>query len=361
MTPAPGETARPSEETDESPPRFALAHLSDPHVPSRLGGWPTALLNKRVFGYLSWRLRRAAIHRTEVLDALRQDLHRSCPDHLAVTGDVVNISLPQEFRRAGEWLRTLGAPGDVTVVPGNHDAYVHVSWERSWAHWIEFMDSDDGSPRLDTANESAADCWFPVIRRRGPVALIGLSTAHPTAPGRSSGTVGCGQLERLAGDLRDMGREGRFRVVMLHHPPHPAGAPAGKRLRDAHDLQQVIAEHGAELILHGHEHRLRIHDLAGPEGPVPVFGVASASMLPREAQMAAGQYHLHYISRHPEGWAIETHVRSFDAHHHQFVETHRLHRVLQRALPETNTHAEFQGLRSPASRSSPGSTPAGAV
>ena len=66
-------------------------------MPTKFGAWPSALLNKRVFGYLSWRFRRARIHRMEVLDALRRDLIEAAPDHVAVTGDIVNISLPSEL------------------------------------------------------------------------------------------------------------------------------------------------------------------------------------------------------------------------------------------------------------------------
>jgi len=346
---ADGSTA-PSQDAGRPDTRFALAHLSDPHLPGHLDGWPVAMLNKRVFGYLSWRLHRAGIHRQEVLDALRQDLLRLRPDHVAVTGDIVNISLPAEFRRAGEWLRTLGMPADVSVVPGNHDAYVHVSWERSWAYWSEFLRGDTPPPGAARRTEVPAEAWFPVVRRRGPLALVGLSTAVPTAPGRATGTLGRSQLDRLARSLRELGAAGLFRVVLLHHPPHPAGAPATKVLTDAEHLQRVIAEQGAELVLHGHEHRLRMHELPGRDGTVPVFGVASASLLPQGSRVTAGQYHIHYVSRHPDGWAMETHIRSFDVHHHRFVETHRLQRVLHRG----GTAVAFRAA-------SPGSTPTPAL
>ena len=75
-------------------------------------------------------------------------------------------------------------PADVTVVPGNHDAYVHVSWERSWAHWSEFLRSDEPAHRhprpaetrvenrAEKRKEDPAEAWFPVVRRRGPLALV---------------------------------------------------------------------------------------------------------------------------------------------------------------------------------------------
>src|SRR3546814_219473 len=109
---------------------FKLAHISDPH----LGPLPPVrvaeLLNIRFFGWLSWGRRRRALHRPEVLAALAADLAVLAPDHLVVTGDLTNIALPGEFVQVGRWLEGLGAPEGVTVVPGNHDAYVAVPWER---------------------------------------------------------------------------------------------------------------------------------------------------------------------------------------------------------------------------------------
>ena len=310
----------------EGKPAFVLAHLSDPHVPSRLTTWPTAMLNKRVFGYLTWQLRRVRIHRREVLNALSLDLAENSANHVAVTGDIVNIALPREFVHAADWLRTLGPPDRVTVVPGNHDAYVAVSWNRSWSAWNNFMTSDDpaAAPRRNLPQRSSrlAPETFPIYRRRGPLALVGLSTALPTAPGRSSGCVGPAQLERLADYLRRAGDAGLFRVVLLHHPPRAEQLPKYKQLTDAETFRGVIAEAGAELILHGHEHRFRYEELAGPDGIVPSFGVPSASMLP-PGEAAAAQYHLHHIRRSGEQWAIETHIRTYSRARACFLESAR--------------------------------------
>jgi 3',5'-cyclic AMP phosphodiesterase CpdA len=313
----------------ESRSGFLLAHLSDPHVPTSLAAWPWAMFNKRIFGYLHWRLLRARVHRIEVLDALRDDLVRAAPDHVAVTGDIVNISLPTEFTRTGLWLRSLGSPSDVTVVPGNHDAYVAVSWDRSWAAWRDFMTTDQAE---QTAHPSPDGDWFPIVRRRGPVAIIGVSTAVPTAPGYASGEIGRAQLQRLASCLAAVGESKLFRVVLVHHPPTADTALKHKSLTDAADFQRVIAQEGAELILHGHEHRFRFHELRGPLGPVPVYGVPSASMFPSEVSIAAGQYHLHRIEWQGDNWLIETHMRTYRADLGHFVETERKQLVLNRAV-----------------------------
>ena len=192
---------------------FALAHLSDLHLSSLAGVSPRALLDKRILGYISWRLRRRHEHRTDVLDALRADLQAERLDHIAVTGDLTHLGLPQEFREAATWLARLGRPEAITVVPGNHDAYVPEEWRETFAQWTAYMQGDNAGAPTD------ADDAFPSLRIRREVALIGLSTARPTAPFLATGRLGERQLARLDRMLEDTAGAGLFRVVLLHHPP----------------------------------------------------------------------------------------------------------------------------------------------
>jgi 3',5'-cyclic AMP phosphodiesterase CpdA len=289
---------------------FLLAHLSDPHLAQPLVLSPTDLLRKRLIGFLSWRLRRQHIHRQEVLTALTRDLLACQPDHIAVTGDIVNISLASEFAAAAAWLAALGPAERVSVVPGNHDAYVRISVDRSWAAWRAYMTSDP-----DRTAEADADCSatiaFPFVRQRGPIALVGLTTAVATLPGLASGILGRTQLTRAETALTTLGEAGRFRVILIHHPPVAAPGDWLKRLVDAEAFQAMLARAGAELILHGHDHYRRIYELPGRSGAIPVVGVASASALPVDGQIPA-QYHLFKIARSDAGWSVDLTVRSID-------------------------------------------------
>src|SRR6202050_2104499 len=104
---------------------FVLAQLSDLHMAStpRL----SELANKRALGFINWQRQRKYIHRPEVLDAVTRDVKEQATDHIAVTGDLVNLSLPTEYRRAEAWLNALGTPRNVTVIPGNHDVYIRAA------------------------------------------------------------------------------------------------------------------------------------------------------------------------------------------------------------------------------------------
>lgn len=289
---------------------FVLAHLSDPHIGPLPAAPASAFANKRFFGRLSWYRRRRWIHRTEILSALVRDLAAHAPDHIAVTGDLTNVALEDEFLRARDWLRELGPPDRVSVVPGNHDAYVGVPWDASLAHWHAFMTSDaEPGSESDPKGESPG---FPYVRKRGPIAVIGLSTAHPTPPFCAYGTLRPRQLEQLARHLRTLGQEGWCRVVLLHHPPLPSPGNWRKRLVDVPAFRRVVVEHGAELILHGHDHLLQVNRIDREAGPVPVFGVPSASAA-RSRGKPAAHFQLHSIDRDGGTWRIRTVDRGLDS------------------------------------------------
>lgn len=278
---------------------FTLAHLSDVH----LSPLPTApvldLLNKRITGYLNWQRRRRFIHSRAVLDAIVADLISQHPDHVALTGDIANIGLEAEYAPGRALLDSLGTPDTVSFVPGNHDIYVAESAPFAAREWGPFMRGDHGE-------------IFPYLRQRGPLAIIGLSTGAPTAPFQATGTLGPSQIAALGPLLDTARRDGLFRVVLIHHPP-VSQAAHHKRLTDAAALLTVIAQAGAELLLHGHDHRDMVNWLDGPQGTrVPAVGVPSASAKPGTDKDDAG-YHLYRIEGEAGAWRCEMVARAMGA------------------------------------------------
>jgi 3',5'-cyclic AMP phosphodiesterase CpdA len=271
---------------------FTLAHLSDPHLaPLPKPHW-SELLSKRVTGYINWQRRRRFIHDPAVLAKIAADMQRQAPDHIAVTGDIANIALPAEFPRGRDWLESLGPAKDVTFVPGNHDVYVQEAANYAARQWGAQMSDDDGI------------AGFPFLRRRGPLALIGVTTGVPTAPLLATGWLGTLQLAGLAETLNQLKSENLFRVLLIHHPP-VSQAGRSKALLDAPVLLRIIAAHGADLVLHGHDHLHMINWLTGPNGTrVPAVGVPSASAAPGTSKDAAA-YNLYRIDGSPGAWTCE--------------------------------------------------------
>ena len=272
---------------------FILAHISDPHLaPLPRPHWQE-LIGKRATGFVNWQRNRRFIHRPEVLERVSADLRASAPDHIAVTGDLVNISGSEEYQPARVWLESLGRAREVSLVPGNHDDYVRGAAPYPLAYWGDFMRDDD-----------IGKFGFPFVRRRGVLALIGLSSARPTAPFFATGQLGGEQLARLAELLDHCARQEYFRVVLIHHPPISSARRHFKRLIDGPRLRAVLARHGAELVLHGHDHAHSLVHLAGPSYPIPAVGVPSASQVPRAAHDPPG-YNLCHIEGQVGSWRCE--------------------------------------------------------
>jgi len=130
---------------------FTLAHLSDPHLPPLPAARLRDLAGKRALGYLNWTRNRHKYHRRDVLDALVADMQARSPDHIAITGDLVNLALEAEFAPSRAWLESVGTADRVTVIPGNHDAYVRATRHRFAQTWGPYLGGDDaqaGSARF---------------------------------------------------------------------------------------------------------------------------------------------------------------------------------------------------------------------
>ena len=258
------------------------------------------LMNKRMLGYVNWHRGRKLVHRREILDLMTRDLAKQNPDHIAVTGDLVNLGLPEEFLRAAGWLNHLGSPDRVTAIPGNHDAYVRLHPEAGTLQWRPFMEANDEGAALFPTPPSQ----FPFVRRFGDIAIVALSSAIPTMPFVASGKIGSAQRALAAAALDELARAGLFRVVLIHHPPlrHQAGWYRG--LRDAGKFTKMLSRHGAELVLHGHTHTQSVHELPTATGTAFVVGVPSASEAV-EGHLPAARYNLYAIARAGAGWHVE--------------------------------------------------------
>ena len=250
-----------------------LAHVTDVHLLSLDGTRLRDFVNKRFAGGVNILLNRGRHHTAEVFDKLVDDLNRHGVEQVACTGDVTNLSLESEFRFArARFDRLAAGPANVLCVPGNHDNYIAETeglFERAFEPYCTADESwgwPDGDP-------------WPVVRLRGDLALVGLTTSRPSGMLMGHGWVGETQLARLRAVLGDARLADKLRVVVMHHPSAGRHARSWRRgLRDHQAFAAVIAETGAELVLHGHEHIDLEHHLDGPGGArVPVHGVRSAS------------------------------------------------------------------------------------
>ena len=251
-----------------------LAHCSDLHLLSLDGTRAVDFASKRWIGGMNLLTNRGRHYHTEAFEDMVADLNASAVEHVLCTGDVTNLAFEQEFRFARARFDQLAlGPTGVTVIPGNHDAYVDEGRRHFATVFADYATTDAG-----WAWDDGDPSPWPIVRVRDQVAIIGMSTSHQTPWFTAYGRAGKRQLERLGKALADPRLGGLCRVVAIHHPP--AGRRAESRIRGLKDrgaFAAVIAEHGAELVVHGHEHRDLRETLATPTGTVEVLGVPSGT------------------------------------------------------------------------------------
>lgn len=281
---------------------FSIAHFSDPHLgPLPKGAVLRNFAFKKIVGAASWHFNRKKHYLPEIANALRADILREKLDHVAFTGDLVNISAAAEFDRGLTWLEGFGAPEFVSFTPGNHDAYVELPAAKGLSKFANYM-----------TNEVAKDQSLPFIRLRRNIALIGINAACPQAYLGAGGTVGATQLQKLESNLQSLRERGFYRLVMIHHPPAPGLTSPIRSLSDVNALEAILKKQGAELVIHGHNHERSFTEIHGNSGNIPVIGVPSASM-------AAGGHHpvaawnRYDIDRTKGNWKTRVQIRNWNA------------------------------------------------
>ncbi len=289
---------------------FRLAHLSDPHLAYTHNVYLHQIMNKRILGYIRWKLGRQSRQDSTIADLMVKDIKDLRADHTVITGDITHLGLPREFIHVKKWLRRLNSCSRISIVPGNHDIYVKEPWSRSFENWTEFFHP---APQTGKKPHRSLTDVFPTLEITGSIALIGLSSAVPTAPHLATGYIGTEQLSRLEAILKQLQGQRIFRIIFLHHPPVPGIVGQRKCLTDAPDLRDIIAQYGCEMVLHGHAHRCVLSSVKTPGGIAPVFGSPSATSTGDSLEKRAGWF-LHEISTHCprcKGFVLRSRKRVF--------------------------------------------------
>ena len=282
-----------------------LIHISDPHLTGLEGIHPRHFVGKRRLGHASWRFRRRHRHLRSTLDELCALVASLKPDVIVVTGDLVHLGLPAEIEEAADWLRTLGTPESVFVVPGNHDLYREDSWAAVEAHWRDYL-------RLAPGRNGEPAHWarFPTRFGLNGVEVHGLNTGLPTPVFMASGELGSGQCERLAESLAGAPAHS-LHILAIHHPPAPRVVPTRAALNDTERLAPAVDR--AHFALHGHGHFNRSYRL----GELPVFATGSASK-------ADAPFRCFDISRASQGWHVEMRLHARGPNGFSVTETRSL-------------------------------------
>jgi 3',5'-cyclic AMP phosphodiesterase CpdA len=271
-----------------------LIHLTDPHLSSLDGENMTTLRGKRWSGYLSWRKNRRQRYLPEILVKLTAAIRTEGADQILCTGDLVQIGLDSEIAEAADWLKQLGPAEQVMLVPGNHDIYATGSLNSVYEAWSDYLCNGD-QPVSEGSNEQ-----FPVLRKRGKLSFIGLSSACVTPVFMATGKLGEEQLNRLDGMLKQAAGEGQLVCLLIHHPPLPGMTKWRKALSEANELQAVLKRYPPLLIFHGHLH----HNREQQWGESRIYCTASAS------STSDASYRVIDIEEMDDYWALSMALKS---------------------------------------------------
>jgi 3',5'-cyclic AMP phosphodiesterase CpdA len=267
--------------------------------------------NKRATGIANLKFKRQAVHRPAYVRSIAREVKLLHADHVIVTGDLTNLALEPEFEVVRELFeKDLGmSPKDVSIVPGNHDVYTRGSYvtHRFARYFADYLVSDLPELAVDVGAGR-----FPVVKLRGPVAVIGLCSAVPRLPFVAAGRLGKGQVDALRRVLAHAEVRRRTPVVALHHPPHNPSSRWKSMLEglsDAAMLWSALDGVPAGIVLHGHLHKRVRREDATVAGRVASVGATSASLHHESKDKMAG-FNLYEIANDGFIGSMEAHVLS---------------------------------------------------
>jgi len=232
-----------------------IAHISDVHLLA-----PARRSHDLTVRFLSFGRALDGPARVRKLARALSMARRNGADHVVVSGDLTESGTDAQFDVLAGVLEDAALdPGDVTLVPGNHDAYqAEDGWRRALAGPLRpYRDAGAAEPGK--------------IVERGDVAILPLDVAIHQPVTRSTGRVTDDAIDRVERRLRDPAIGKRATLVVQHHPPYAHASRAWQwvdGLSGASRLTALLARFPHVSVMHGHLHRVADLALGAPRSRV---------------------------------------------------------------------------------------------
>ena len=225
--------------------RTRIAHLSDVHMLDARPGRSRSGWSMR-HRFLSFGRPLDVVGRRRKLAHALSAARRVGAGHVVVSGDLTEIGAPGEFESLAEvLLESAFAPGQITLVPGNHDLY---SSPDGWRWALE-------GPLSPFARTSAREAGR-IVECAG-LRLLPLDVTLHQAVTRSAGIIRDEALSTLERRAADPALSDRPLVVVQHHPPFVRRTTAlhwVDGLIGAASLMILLERFRHLFVLHGHLH-----------------------------------------------------------------------------------------------------------
>jgi len=222
-----------------------IAHLSDPHI---LEAGPFAsILEGLAIRIVSAGRALDARGRVKKLERALSAAVGGGADHVVISGDLTEVGAPAQFEALAHTLSDSGIPPEnITLVPGNHDAYTS---GEAWRRALE-------GP-LAAYRGTAADREGKVLDR-GDVVFLPVDVSCPQPITRSAGELRPNAATALESRFADSGLARKALVVVQHHHPFAHRQSTWQwmdGLRGSARLMDALAKHAHVQVLHGHLHK----------------------------------------------------------------------------------------------------------
>ncbi len=306
-----------------------IGHISDLHILDLDKPRPLQFLNKRLVGGLNLLLNRSNAHSARVAKRALVELDDLDVDHIVISGDLTNLALDSEFAAASKIVATIpDARRRVSVVPGNHDYYTPgaVRTDRFERHFKPYLKSD--LPRFQL------DGGYPFCHLRDDVAIVGLNSGIATPWLFATGRVADAELDAADRLLKAPELDGRFKIVVVHHPLLPDehhSIQFNRRLINSDAVLEMVRHRDVDLVLHGHNHYfsiLKIPKLGSP-GTTYICEAGSTSASSLDNPTMAGKFNIYTID---DGRLAEVESHLFESHETGFIPWHS--EVFRREISE---------------------------
>lgn len=232
-------------------------------------------------------------------ERLLEDITAQKPDAVIVAGDLTQRARHREFLEAAAFLRQL--PGELLVLPGNHDIPTFRLLERALRPFGRF--------RLHIGATGLQTCKLPHSL------VVGINTTARAQPRLKwqEGRLRRSSI-RQAHELLQAAPRGCRRIVVTHHPLVPvADMRRAVPARRATDAVRLFAEAGAELLVSGHTHlpfRFNV-PVDPPEGGKQLVAIGTPSALSSRLRGEPNGYWLVSVPKTCDG-PIRTELRALD-------------------------------------------------